>query len=191
MGCTGLSVFTDRAPFRRSASCSITSAIRRSLPISVSNRLRASCSTGPLGAARRCSPVLLPGWVIPNGVFPLVLQESPSLVGVGAAVYSFSSDRGSQWGVGGIGGHHPRALPSGQSTLHEQFVSFFLNFDLPPLTPQSNAPCVLFIDEVDTICPKRETAQREMERRIVTQLLSCLDGQYPSVCSVLLLSDLL
>ena len=37
------------------------------------------------------------------------------------------------------------------------------------------APCVLFLDEVDAICPNRSTAQREMERRIVAQLLSCLD----------------
>jgi len=37
---------------------------------------------------------------------------------------------------------------------------------------------VLFIDEIDAICPKRETAQREMERRIVTQLLACLDGEW-------------
>ena len=38
------------------------------------------------------------------------------------------------------------------------------------------APCVLFIDEIDAITPKRETAQREMERRIVAQLLTCMDG---------------
>lgn len=37
------------------------------------------------------------------------------------------------------------------------------------------APCVLFIDEIDAITPKRETVQREMERRIVAQLLTCLD----------------
>ncbi|KAG0224706.1 hypothetical protein BGW42_004946 [Actinomortierella wolfii] len=37
------------------------------------------------------------------------------------------------------------------------------------------APCLLFIDEVDAITPKRETAQREMERRIVAQLLTCMD----------------
>ena len=40
-----------------------------------------------------------------------------------------------------------------------------------------HAPCVLFMDEVDAICRKREAAQREMERRIVTQLLSCMDGE--------------
>lgn len=37
------------------------------------------------------------------------------------------------------------------------------------------APCLLFIDEIDAIAPKRETAQREMERRIVAQLLACMD----------------
>ncbi len=39
------------------------------------------------------------------------------------------------------------------------------------------APCIIFIDEIDSITPKRETAQREMERRIVAQLLSCIDGK--------------
>ncbi|CAC5378453.1 RIX7 [Mytilus coruscus] len=37
------------------------------------------------------------------------------------------------------------------------------------------APCVLFIDEIDAITPKRETASKDMERRIVAQLLSCMD----------------
>ena len=40
---------------------------------------------------------------------------------------------------------------------------------------QKLAPCILFIDEIDAITPKRETAQREMERRIVAQLLTCMD----------------
>lgn len=38
-----------------------------------------------------------------------------------------------------------------------------------------NAPCILFLDEVDALAPNRHTAQREMERRIVAQLLACLD----------------
>ena len=42
---------------------------------------------------------------------------------------------------------------------------------------QKLAPCLLFLDEVDAITPKRETAQREMERRIVAQLLTCMDGE--------------
>lgn len=41
---------------------------------------------------------------------------------------------------------------------------------------KDNAPCILFVDEIDAITPKRETAQREMERRIVAQLLTCMDG---------------
>eukprot|EP01105_Mastigella_eilhardi_P001031 TRINITY_DN1130_c0_g1_i1.p1 TRINITY_DN1130_c0_g1~~TRINITY_DN1130_c0_g1_i1.p1 ORF type:complete len:881 (-),score=184.44 TRINITY_DN1130_c0_g1_i1:103-2487(-) len=40
----------------------------------------------------------------------------------------------------------------------------------------AQAPCLVFIDEIDAITPKRDTAQREMERRIVAQLLTCLDG---------------
>ncbi|TIA89139.1 hypothetical protein E3P99_02228 [Wallemia hederae] len=39
----------------------------------------------------------------------------------------------------------------------------------------ASAPCLLFIDEIDAITPKRENAQREMERRIVAQLLTCID----------------
>lgn len=41
----------------------------------------------------------------------------------------------------------------------------------------ASAPCVLFIDEIDSITPNRQNAQKEMERRIVAQLLSCLDGK--------------
>lgn len=37
------------------------------------------------------------------------------------------------------------------------------------------APCLIFIDEIDAITPKREIAQREMEKRIVAQLLTCMD----------------
>ncbi|KAJ3879459.1 P-loop containing nucleoside triphosphate hydrolase protein [Lentinula edodes] len=37
------------------------------------------------------------------------------------------------------------------------------------------APSLLFIDEIDAVTPKRESAQREMERRIVAQFLTCMD----------------
>jgi len=37
------------------------------------------------------------------------------------------------------------------------------------------APSLIFIDEIDAITGKRENAQREMERRIVAQLLTCMD----------------
>nr|XP_020642225.1 nuclear valosin-containing protein-like isoform X3 [Pogona vitticeps] len=39
----------------------------------------------------------------------------------------------------------------------------------------ANAPCLLFIDEIDAITPKREIASKDMERRIVAQLLTCMD----------------
>eukprot|EP00484_Ammonia_sp_Unknown_P014875 CAMPEP_0197073950 /NCGR_PEP_ID=MMETSP1384-20130603/210863_1 /TAXON_ID=29189 /ORGANISM="Ammonia sp." /LENGTH=909 /DNA_ID=CAMNT_0042512791 /DNA_START=18 /DNA_END=2748 /DNA_ORIENTATION=+ len=38
-----------------------------------------------------------------------------------------------------------------------------------------NEPCIVFIDEIDVIANKRENAQRQMESRIVAQLLTCLD----------------
>ncbi|KAL7148302.1 hypothetical protein ABFS83_06G169100 [Erythranthe nasuta] len=37
------------------------------------------------------------------------------------------------------------------------------------------APSIVFIDEIDAIASKRENLQREMERRIVTQLMTCMD----------------
>ncbi|CAJ0581309.1 unnamed protein product, partial [Mesorhabditis spiculigera] len=37
------------------------------------------------------------------------------------------------------------------------------------------SPCFLIIDDIDAITPKKETASREMERRIVTQLCNSLD----------------
>uniref|UniRef100_A0A8C6NLW9 Nuclear VCP like n=1 Tax=Nothobranchius furzeri TaxID=105023 RepID=A0A8C6NLW9_NOTFU len=39
----------------------------------------------------------------------------------------------------------------------------------------SSSPCILFIDEIDAITPKRETASKDMERRMVAQLLTCMD----------------
>jgi ribosome biogenesis ATPase len=38
------------------------------------------------------------------------------------------------------------------------------------------APCLLFIDEIDVIAPKRDSAQSQMEKRIVAQLLISMDG---------------
>ena len=40
---------------------------------------------------------------------------------------------------------------------------------------REQAPALLFIDEIDAIAPKRENAQREMERRMVAQMLTCMD----------------
>ncbi|CAL5421658.1 unnamed protein product [Camellia sinensis] len=40
------------------------------------------------------------------------------------------------------------------------------------------APSIVFIDEIAAIASKRENLQREMERRIVTQLMTCMDESY-------------
>ncbi len=41
---------------------------------------------------------------------------------------------------------------------------------------EENAPSIIFIDELDSIAPKREEVTGEVERRIVAQLLSMMDG---------------
>ena len=41
---------------------------------------------------------------------------------------------------------------------------------------EENAPSIIFIDEIDSIAPKREEVTGEEERRIVAQLLSLMDG---------------
>ena len=41
---------------------------------------------------------------------------------------------------------------------------------------QKSAPSILFIDEIDSIAPKREQVQGETEKRLVAQLLTLMDG---------------
>ncbi|KAK3228220.1 hypothetical protein Dsin_008082 [Dipteronia sinensis] len=41
---------------------------------------------------------------------------------------------------------------------------------------EKNAPAIIFIDELDSIAPKREKTHGEVERRIVSQLLTLMDG---------------
>ncbi|HLA46875.1 MAG TPA: CDC48 family AAA ATPase [Thermoplasmata archaeon] len=41
---------------------------------------------------------------------------------------------------------------------------------------QKNAPSILFIDELDSIAPRREEVTGEVERRVVAQLLTLMDG---------------
>jgi len=41
---------------------------------------------------------------------------------------------------------------------------------------QETAPSIIFIDELDAIAPKREEVVGEVERRVVAQLLSLMDG---------------
>lgn len=41
---------------------------------------------------------------------------------------------------------------------------------------QKNAPSIIFIDELDSIAPKREEVTGEVEKRVVSQLLALMDG---------------
>ena len=41
---------------------------------------------------------------------------------------------------------------------------------------EENAPSIIFIDEIDSIAPKRDEVSGEEERRIVAQLLALMDG---------------
>ncbi|MBU5574970.1 MAG: CDC48 family AAA ATPase [Candidatus Aenigmatarchaeota archaeon] len=41
---------------------------------------------------------------------------------------------------------------------------------------EKNAPSIIFIDEIDAIAPKREEVTGEVERRVVAQLLTLMDG---------------
>ncbi len=41
---------------------------------------------------------------------------------------------------------------------------------------EKNAPSIIFIDEIDSIAPKREEVTGEVERRVVAQLLASMDG---------------
>ncbi|KAM0278208.1 hypothetical protein ACHAQH_005323 [Verticillium albo-atrum] len=41
---------------------------------------------------------------------------------------------------------------------------------------EKNSPAIIFIDEIDSIAPKREKTNGEVERRVVSQLLTLMDG---------------
>ena len=41
---------------------------------------------------------------------------------------------------------------------------------------EKSSPSIVFIDEIDAIAPKREDVQGEVERRVVSQLLTMMDG---------------
>jgi len=41
---------------------------------------------------------------------------------------------------------------------------------------EKNAPAIIFIDELDSIAPKRDKSNGEVEKRVVSQLLTLMDG---------------
>jgi transitional endoplasmic reticulum ATPase len=44
---------------------------------------------------------------------------------------------------------------------------------------EQNKPCIIFIDEIDALAPKREEVHGEVEKRVVSQLLALMDGLEP------------
>lgn len=61
-------------------------------------------------------------------------------------------------------------LGLGILNLPERLNRFFFSFFL------SSCPSIIFIDELDALCPKREGAQNEVEKRVVASLLTLMDG---------------
>lgn len=41
---------------------------------------------------------------------------------------------------------------------------------------ERRAPCIIFFDEIDSLAPRRERVEGEVEKRVVAQLLSLMDG---------------
>jgi transitional endoplasmic reticulum ATPase len=41
---------------------------------------------------------------------------------------------------------------------------------------RKRAPCIIFFDEIDSLAPKRERVEGEVEKRVVAQLLASMDG---------------
>ena len=78
--------------------------------------------------------------------------------------------------------------------LHRWAINIFLHqhvWDMEMCWTDQDKPSSIFrklphADEIDAIAAKRESAQREMERRIVAQMLTCLDdlAEQPSTAAV-------
>lgn len=54
-----------------------------------------------------------------------------------------------------------------------RYVYIYFGF---PQQAEKNAPAIIFIDEIDSIAPKRDKTNGEVERRIVSQMLTLMDG---------------
>lgn len=75
---------------------------------------------------------------------------------------------------------------------HIRNQMYFFSTSTTTLTPQTrihtqafeecekHSPAILFIDEIDSIAPKRDKAGGEVEKRVVSQLLTLMDGIKPS-----------
>ncbi|EGD78333.1 hypothetical protein PTSG_09399 [Salpingoeca rosetta] len=66
-------------------------------------------------------------------------------------------------------------LIGGTSGDSEQFIRDLFEQAIA-IAQRDKRGCIVFLDEIDTITSKRENAQREMERRIVAQLMTTMDN---------------
>ncbi|MBI1973795.1 AAA family ATPase [Candidatus Micrarchaeota archaeon] len=82
-------------------------------------------------------------------------------------VYDLSVDGHSNF----VGGNMPAVLHNSKfvGEAEEKLRNIFAQ-------AEENAPSIIFIDELDAIAPKREEVIGEVEKRIVAQLLSLMDG---------------
>ncbi|CCU77253.1 AAA family ATPase/60S ribosome export protein Rix7/60S ribosome export protein/Rix7 [Blumeria hordei DH14] len=111
-------------------------------------------------------PMLYPETYIKAGIQPPrgVLLHGPPGCGKTMIVNAFASEIGVSF--------IPLSAPSlvaGMSGESEKKIRDFFDEAIKV------APCLVFIDEIDVIMGKRESAQREMEKRIVAQMLTCMD----------------
>ncbi|KAJ7929686.1 P-loop containing nucleoside triphosphate hydrolase protein [Mycena leptocephala] len=73
--------------------------------------------------------------------------------------------------------HHPQLFKSiGTELLRGILMMFAPSPALVFEEAEKNSPAIIFIDEIDSIAPKRENTNSEVERRVVSQLLTLMDG---------------
>ncbi|KAI9785770.1 MAG: hypothetical protein M1839_008787 [Geoglossum umbratile] len=111
-------------------------------------------------------PILYPDVYTFSGIQPPrgVLLHGPSGCGKTMIANAFAAELG----VSFISISAP-SIVSGMSGESEKKLREYFE------EARNLAPCLVFIDEIDAITPKRESAQREMEKRIVAQMLTCMD----------------
>lgn len=69
-----------------------------------------------------------------------------------------------------VSGHYLHVLIKFQSLLRVESTNIKM------IQAEKNAPSIIFIDEIDSIAPKRDKTNGEVERRIVSQMLTLMDG---------------
>ena len=121
-----------------------------------------------IGELRRAlgRPILFPSLYTSSGISPRrgVLLHGPPGCGKTMLAHAFAAELGVSF--------IPLSAPSIVSGMSgESEKALREHFD----EARKLAPCLLFLDEIDAITPKRDTVQREMEKRIVAQLLTCMD----------------